>query len=113
MPPPVSRSSRPIFSLTGLDDFVGLDATGGLDGSAVASNLCNGDDCTSAFPLDPAIAVNGVTSGPCFEVARLPSVAAGVISPPVQEMLVFFASGVSTSSVLLFFTLVCTVLSRL
>ena len=34
------RSLRP----RRLDDFVGLDATGGLDGSAVASNLCNGDD---------------------------------------------------------------------
>ena len=64
-----SRSSRPIFSLTGLDDFVGLNTTGGgLDGSTAAPNLYNGDDYITILLLDSAIIVNGIISGPYFEV---------------------------------------------
>jgi hypothetical protein len=89
--------SRPIFSLTSLDSLVGLDATGGLDGTAAGPNLYSSDNYTSA-PLPKSVTVvNGVTSSACFELLQLPNIAARVISPPVQETLVFFAIGVSIS----------------
>jgi hypothetical protein len=79
-----SRSSRPIFSLTGFGSLIGVSTTGGLDGIYVdIPNLYSGDDYTSIPLLESGILVNGVASSPYFEVTRPPSVTAGVIGPPI------------------------------
>jgi hypothetical protein len=75
------------------------------------SNLCNGNDCIYVPFLGLSIAVYGVIGTPVraagVEVATvvvaLPLyVVPGVINPFVQEMFVFFATGVSVSPLLRF-----------